>query len=132
MLRQRKDPPVLFAGKCRDLEPPMEGSKNESTLRTCVLDPCLFSSGMMRGPLRFSKKNRRLSLATDKLTLMCLFCSCVEFLFDEAKIRKQKVVTIHANWLNGGKMKEDTLHHYGYWVATSRTELGRCTTPAVH
>lgn len=55
MLRQRKDPPVLFSGKCRDLEPPVEGSKNESTLRTCVLDPCLFSSGMMRGPNRFSK-----------------------------------------------------------------------------
>jgi hypothetical protein len=32
----------------------MKSQQNE-TFQTCVLDPCLFSSGMMRGPARFSK-----------------------------------------------------------------------------
>jgi hypothetical protein len=40
--------------------------------------------------------------------------------------RHQVAVTIHANWLNGNKMKEETMKHYGYWISLSADKLGVC------
>jgi hypothetical protein len=107
LMRNRKEPPVLFAGKCHDLDSKVD-SFDEKTLRTCVLNPCEFSSGMMRGPARF------------------------KYLFENAKAQNHKVVTIHANWLNGARMKEDTMRNYGYWLTNSKTELGKCNDPPLH
>lgn len=52
MMRARDNATTAFVGQCTDLPSPTKETKD--TLQTCVLDPCLFSSGMMRGPHRFS------------------------------------------------------------------------------
>jgi hypothetical protein len=54
MVRNRTKLMIHHEGKCRHLLEEDRSNANQ-TLVTCVLDPCLFSSGMMRGPARFSK-----------------------------------------------------------------------------
>lgn len=46
------------------------------------------------------------------------------------KERNTEAVTIHANWLNGNQMKQDTLRTYGYWLATD--QLGQCSLLKEH
>ena len=51
VIRQSQDPPILPLGKCKHHEsppsPPSSPSSPTPPLVTCVLDPCVFSSGML-------------------------------------------------------------------------------------
>lgn len=56
---------------------------------------------------------------------------CSEYLFEKLKTQNQHPITIHANWLSGNRMKQDTMKTYGFWLSKSNN-LGDCSAAQVN
>jgi hypothetical protein len=71
---------------------------NTSTMTTCALDDCLFSSGALRHPFSINFRN-----LTDGLR------------------NRGRPVSVHANWIRGITSKKVALNAAGLWLLRERT-----------
>lgn len=96
VIRQSVDPQIEPIGDCKDF------SRNEDSehtpLVTCVLDPCIFSSGM--------------------LSRVWVPEYTYEALLENLAIRNESFCAVHANYLKGNKPKQQRMEEYGFWLAT--------------
>lgn len=117
VIRQSLDPPVEPLGDCRDyrqrnrllrenlnFERRMT-SRAKSPLVTCVLDPCVFSSGM--------------------LSRVWVPEYTYEALLENLDKRNETFCAVHANYLSGNKPKQQRMAEYGFWLATQRRNRGK-------
>ena len=95
VIRQIQEPPIVPIGDCRDYDDKIEESTGPP-LVTCVLDPCVFSSGM--------------------LSRVWVPEYTYEALEENLLKRNETICTIHANYLKGNKQKQDRLQEYGFWL----------------
>jgi len=105
VIRQSKNPPVVPLGKCRDYNRSttgIEGGDAQAAilpaLVTCVLDPCVFSSGMLSKAWipEYTYEELRLNLF----------------------LRNESVCSLHANYIKGNRAKKERMDEYGFWLAT--------------
>ena len=114
---------VFHAGLCRhfntpkDLQlKPMAGT-TDKYLVSCMLDTCVFSSGMISrlyepeltyGILLyftyFSEKN-----------FNCILLLPLETLLANLKILNETICTLHANYISGNEKKMERMKEYGFW-----------------
>ena len=83
-------------------------------LVTCVLDPCVFSSGM--------------------LSRVWVPEYTYEALLQNLALRNETYCAVHANYLKGNKPKQQRMEEYGFWLASrfSRRHIKQEGQQAVH
>jgi Nucleotide-diphospho-sugar transferase len=133
VIRHTEDPPIYPLGKCRNLEDTEKvtvsyGKRKmkqkevpvKDALTTCVLDACVFSSGMIS------------RYYVPEFTY--------ERLLENLKLRNETICTLHANYMKGNLPKMERMRAHGFWlsvandgsnhaagsVATTNTNKRRC------
>jgi hypothetical protein len=81
-------PPVLPLDHCGHFD---NATRTGKELVTCALDGCIFAAGALRGV-------------------------AYDWLRDNLRDKKEKVVTVHANYLKGNELKRNALQKHGYWI----------------
>ena len=96
VIRQSVDPQIEPIGDCRHFS--HHNEINAIPLVTCVLDPCVFSSGM--------------------LSRVWVPEYTYEALLQNLAKRNETFCAVHANYLKGNKPKQQRMEEYGFWLAT--------------
>ena len=110
IIRQSTDPPVVPIGTCKHYTD-QEAALLDPTpanalvpLVTCVLDPCVFSSGM--------------------LSRVWVPEYTYEQLLENVALRNESICAVHANYLSGNAPKMQRMQEYGFWLATKSGTKG--------
>jgi len=118
IIRQSTDPPVVPIGTCKhysDAEAALyDPSPADAAvpLVTCVLDPCVFSSGM--------------------LSRVWVPEYTYEQLLENVALRNETICAVHANYLSGNAPKMQRMQEYGFWLATKSGTKVNVTVGAKH
>jgi Nucleotide-diphospho-sugar transferase len=128
VIRHAEDPPIYPLGKCRNLEDTekvtvsygekKKNNKNKNkkkqkqkqkqkqkevsvkdVLTTCVLDACVFSSGMI--------SRYRVPEFT------------YERLLENLKLHNETICTLHANYMKGNLPKMERMRAHGFWLSVA-------------
>ena len=119
VIRQSVDPPVEPLGDCRNYHESnrflhaslsddgrrLASRTTKTPLVTCVLDPCVFSSGM--------------------LSRVWVPEYTYEALLENVALRNETFCAVHANYLSGNRPKQQRMAEYGFWLATQRRNRGK-------
>eukprot|EP01034_Spumella_vulgaris_P021696 gene21696-27746_t len=98
VIRTSKDPSVLPLSHCRSFDAPAD-LKTDNQIVSCVLDTCMFSSGMIS------------KVYVPELTY--------EMLLSNLKTLNESIVTLHANYISGNEKKMMRMKEYGFWLANN-------------
>jgi len=121
IIRQSTDPPVVPIGACRHYSDagaegydPVSGNAADAPvpLVTCVLDPCVFSSGM--------------------LSRVWVPEYTYEQLLENVALRNETICAVHANYLSGNAPKMQRMQEYGFWLATKSGTKVNATAGGKH
>ena len=110
IIRQSTDPPVVPIGTCKHYNEDVAAQYDTSPanapvpLVTCVLDPCVFSSGM--------------------LSRVWVPEYTYEQLLENVALRNETICAVHANYLSGNTPKMQRMQEYGFWLATKSGTKG--------
>eukprot|EP00605_Chrysophyceae_sp_TOSAG23-4_P000317 GSChrysophyteH1.ASY1.ANO1.362.1 assembled CDS len=114
VIRESNDPPIVPIGSCAHYDDAMEkqydnipennmgNGVDKIPLVTCVLDPCVFSAGMLS------------RVWVPEFTY--------EELLKNLKLRNETICAVHANYLSGNSPKMQRMQEYGFWLATKTGE----------
>jgi hypothetical protein len=122
VIRESTEPPIVPIGTCKHYDDAAEkeyDNRKEHNLGngsdllplvTCVLDPCVFSAGMLSRAW------------VPEFTY--------EMLLENVALRNETICAVHANYLSGNAPKMQRMQEYGFWLAskegdTVRDENGR-------
>lgn len=98
VIRQSKDPQIVPLGRCRHYDnQPITSEQGVQTLVTCLLDTCVFSSGMISRLYEPEMTYETLQLNLKQL--------------------KETAAAIHANYMSGNAKKMGRLQEHGLWLA---------------
>ena len=104
IIRSSTDPPIVPIGSCKHYHD-AEAAKYDTSpsnalvpLVTCVLDPCVFSSGM--------------------LSRVWVPEYTYEQLLENVALRNETICAVHANYLSGNVPKMQRMQEYGFWLAS--------------
>jgi hypothetical protein len=108
VIRLSKDPPIWPLGRCRHIPSIPSNSlyhpqTSQRYLVSCLLDSCVFSSGMLS------------RLYEPEFTY--------ETLTSNLKILNESIVSIHANYLSGNRKKMLKMQEHGLWLAEISEDL---------
>lgn len=101
VIRRTTDPPIKPIGKCQHYYSNAMKVKDENstTLVTCVLDNCVFSSGM--------------------LSRQWVPEFTYEMLQEMVVLRNDTICAVHANYITGNGGKMEKMKQYGFWLSHS-------------
>ena len=111
VIRTTKDPLNLPIGRCRHYNTEQDKahiSKSFSSkpLVSCMLDTCMFSSGMIS------------NIYVPEFTY--------ERLLTNLQATNSSIITLHANYLSGNKKKMNRMKEYGFWLSERRNNEWIC------
>ena len=108
-IRKSIDPPIQPLKKCGNFD--SINLANSSSLVSCPLDGCMFSSGAVRGlgPAGAMEVHAKEGEAYGRLR-------------DSLKSRGEKLCAVHANYIVGNERKANALDRHGYWLATQTSD----------